>query len=59
MFKEELYQNTIMGGGFGMGVDWSQEKPNNTVPTEKTEQDDDDDANEEVATPHNPHLKIE
>ncbi|AYE36275.1 hypothetical protein DB313_02070 [Borrelia turcica IST7] len=57
MFKEELYQNTIMGGGFGIGVDWSQEKPNNTVPTEKTEQedDDDDDENEEAEpTPSQP-----
>ncbi|UER67581.1 DUF3996 domain-containing protein [Borrelia sp. BU AG58] len=40
MFREELYKNTIMGGGFGAGVDWSQDKPNTT---KKPEQDDDED----------------
>ncbi|WKC57960.1 DUF3996 domain-containing protein [Borrelia sp. P9F1] len=43
MFKEELYQNTIMGGGFGVGVDWSQEKPTTPPSAEKPEQDEDED----------------
>ncbi|UGQ16087.1 MULTISPECIES: DUF3996 domain-containing protein [unclassified Borrelia] len=47
MFKEELYQNTIMGGGFGVGVDWSQEKPTNSPAAEKPEQNEDEDEGED------------
>ncbi|QMU99186.1 DUF3996 domain-containing protein [Borrelia sp. A-FGy1] len=49
MFKEELYQNTIISGGFGVGVDWSQENMTNTVPREKPEQDDSDEDTEEIS----------